>query len=155
MFEKKSDQQDSMQNNKAREFGYKVGNKLGLAHKLKKMQEWIDEYPKTTAFSLLAFVSLMSIMTMITDLTAKGDSQMDRFAFIEESESTFEMVREVQAKKKEEGNMLNTIGQTTIALKEEFDSLTALPAKSREDSARIYEISYKLNYIIKEINNSK
>lgn len=155
MFEKNKDQQDSKQNDKAREFGYKVGNKLGIAHKLQKMQEWIDEYPKTTAFSLLAFVSLMSIMTMVTDLTVKDDSQMDKFAFIEEVESSFEMMREVQAKKKEEENMLNTIGQTTIALKEEFDSLTALPAKSREDSARIYEISYKLNYIIKEINNSK
>lgn len=155
MFEKKNDQQDSKHKDKARDFGYKVGNKLGLAHKLQKMQEWIDDYPKTTAFSLLAFVSLMSIITMVTDLTAKDSSQTEKFTFIEETASTLAAMRKVQSEKEEEGKMLNAIGQTSIALKEELDSLTALPIKSSEDSARIYMICYKLNYIIKEINNSK
>lgn len=138
-------------NEKAREFGFRMGQRIRLSRWVQKMQQWVDQYPLSTAFSMIALVSLMSVLSIASDIVGRGSSEKETLAAIAQTSETIREMRRLQESKKEAGEMVNAIASTTLDLKERFDSLAALPHKTREDSLELVSIGYKLEYIIKEI----
>ena len=151
--DKYSDRRDDM-NRKAEDFGFRMGLKFRLAEKREKMQAWAEEYPLLTAFSTIAIAAAF-LMASVFPFFSVNESSIDEtsaFEVISETTNTLSSLHKAQAGKTENRELYNAIAQSTIDLKEEFDSLVALQNKSHEDSMRIMFVGYRLKQILNEIS---
>lgn len=141
---------------KARRFGYRIGMKLKLDEKRRRLQGWAEKHPTGTAFALLTIVSLFVVLSFSTEyflsssLSAPPKEEMAAFRQVSNNLSS---MRSIQKGKEENAMDLNAVAVSAISLKEQFDSIAGIEHKSHEDSARLYAIGYKLQSILKEIND--
>lgn len=143
---------------KARDFGYSIGKKLKLYEKRKMLQGYAERHPTGTAFTLISIVSLLVVLSFSTEYflsPSLSGSPKEELATLSQVSSNLSSMRSIQKGKQNNAMELNALAVSTINLKEEFDSLASIEHKSHEDSARLYAIGYKLNFILKEINNGK
>lgn len=143
---------------KARNFGFRIGRKLGLYERTRKLQGYAEKHPTGTAFALISIVSLLVVISFSTEyfLTpSESDPPRQELAAFNQVSSNLSAMRSIQKGKQNNAMELNALAVSTINLKEEFDSLASIEHMSHEDSARLYAIGYKLNFILKEINNGK
>ena len=141
-------------NRKAEAFGFSLGKKLKLAEKRAKMQAWVEKYPLQAAFTTIALAAIFLISSLFPLFSFKDDSlnAATPIEVIHETTNTLSSLHTAQAGKAENREIYNAIGQATIDLKEEFDSLVALRDKSHEDSMRIMFVGYRLKQILNEIS---
>lgn len=143
---------------KARIFGYRIGKKMKLNEKAGRLQGYAEKHPTGTAFALIAIVSLFVVLSFSSEYFLSpsiGNPTKEEMAAFNKVSSNLSTMRSIQKGKQDNAMELNALAVSTINLKEEFDSLSNIEHKSREDSARLYAIGYKLKIILNEINNSK
>ena len=140
-------------NRKAADFGFNIGVKLKLAQKREKMQAWAEEYPIISAFATItiAAVFLLTSAFPLFPVNDDGIKETSAFDVIEETSNTLSSLHKAQAGKAENRELYNAIALSTIDLKEEFDSLVALPHKTHEDSMRIKFVGFRLKQILNDI----
>ncbi|WP_297674816.1 hypothetical protein [uncultured Bacteroides sp.] len=131
-----------------------IGTKYRLAARIRLANAWATKHPKRT----LAFV----LMGNIWISGAKQDQSNEleelnesNISMVSNMEPLFTGFHTIQANKDIQRNRLMDLVAQGQELREELDSMIAVPHKSRMDSTRIIQRYRQLENIVKSLNNNE
>lgn len=131
----------------------RVGTKYRLAARIRKANAWATKHPKRTfacvvGTLLLALVGNIAFSGMNTE---RRESQVDVIANME---PLFTGFRTIQANKDRQRQTLLELTAQGETLRQELDSLIAIPHKTHGDSIRIIQSYRQLENIVKSLKDN-
>lgn len=130
-----------------------VGTKYRFAARIRKANAWATKHPKrtfacVTGTLLLALVGNIAFSSMSTK---RQDPQVDMIANME---PLFIGFRTIQANKDRQRQTLFELTAQGGKLRQELDSLIAIPRKTHGDSIRIIQSYRQLENIVKSLKDN-
>ena len=138
-----------------------IGTKYRLAARIRLANAWATKHPKRT----FAYVTGTLAFVLMGNIWISGAKQDQSNELEELNESNISMVSNmeplftgfhtIQANKDIQRNTLMDLVVQGQELREELDSMIAVPHKSRMDSTRIVQRYRQLENIVKSLNNNE
>ena len=123
-----------------------VGTRYRLAGRIRLANIWARKHPKRTFFLLASTVAIDS-MTL-------SDKREPDVSSIAQLEPIFSGFRTIQTNKSVHRSTLTKLTHEGQLLREELDSLIAIPRKSHQDSIHIVQSYNRLESIVKSLQNN-
>ena len=123
-----------------------IGTRYRLAARIRLANRWAAKHPKTTFAGVAGTMLLLLVSTVAIDSGNGKQSEPDV--------SSIQGFRTIQANKDIHRNVLTDMTVKGQKLRNELDSMIAIPVKSREDSLRIILKYRQLENIVKSIKNN-
>lgn len=131
-----------------------IGTKYRLAARIRLANAWARKHPKRTCACVVGTLSFLLAVTVTLDGMRPNDGQEPDISAIASMEPLFSGFRTIQANKGVQRQTLLELAAEGQVLREELDSMIALPHKSRADSVRIVRQYGKLESIVKSLKNN-
>ena len=131
-----------------------IGTKYRLAARIRLANAWARKHPKRTCACVVGTLSFLLAVTVTLDGMRPNDGHEPDISAIASMEPLFSGFRTIQANKGVQRQTLLELAAEGQALREELDSMIALPHKSRADSVRIVRQYGKLESIVKSLKNN-
>lgn len=135
-----------------------IGTKYRLAARIRLANAWATKHPKRTfayVTGTLAFVLVGNIWISGANVDSSNELNEANQNLISNMESLFTGFHTIQANKDIQRNTLMDLVVQGQELREELDSMIAVPHKSRMDSTRIVQRYRQLENIVKSLNNNE
>ena len=129
-----------------------VGTKYRLAGRIRLANIWARKHPRRTfAYVTGALFFLLASTVAIDSMTLSDKREPDVAVGLE---AVFAGFRTIQANKSIHRSTLTELTQEGQQLREELDSLIAIPRKSHQDSIHIVQSYNRLESIVKSLQNN-
>lgn len=131
----------------------KVGTKYRLAARIRKANSWATKHPKRT----FAYVVGTLLLALIGNIIFSGMSttrQEPQVGMIANMEPLFTGLRTIQANKDRQRQTLLDLTAQGEKLRQELDSMIAIPRKTHGDSIRIIQSYRQLENIVKSLKDN-
>lgn len=135
-----------------------IGTKYRLAARIRLANAWATKHPKRTfayVTGTLAFVLVGNIWISGANVDSSNELNEANQNLISNMEPLFTGFHTIQANKDIQRNTLMDLVVQGQELREELDSMIAVPHKSRMDSTRIVQRYRQLENIVKPLNNNE
>jgi len=135
-----------------------IGTKYRLAARIRLANAWAIKHPKRTfayVTGTLAFVLMGNIWISGANVDSSNELNGVNRNLISNMEPLFSGFHTIQANKDIQRTTLMDLVAQGQELREELDSMIAVPNKSRIDSARIIQRYRQLENIVKSLNNNE
>jgi len=135
-----------------------IGTKYRLAARIRLANAWAIKHPKRTfayVTGTLAFVLMGNIWISGANVDSSNELNEANRNLISNMEPLFSGFHTIQANKDIQRTTLMDLVAQGQELREELDSMIAVPNKSRIDSARIIQRYRQLENIVKSLNNNE
>lgn len=130
-----------------------IGTRYRLSARIRLANIWAAKHPKTTFAGVAGTMLLLLVSTVAID-SGNGKQSEPDVSSITNMEPVFQGFRTIQANKDIHRNVLTDMTVKGQKLRNELDSMIAIPVKSREDSLRIILKYRQLENIVKSIKNN-
>ena len=130
-----------------------IGTRCHLAARIRLANRWAAKHPKATFAGVAGTLLLLLVSTVAIDSGKDRHGETD-ISTIASMEPVFSGFRTIQANKDIHRNTLLDMTVKGQLLRNELDSMIAIPVKSREDSMRIILKYRQLENIVKSIKNN-
>lgn len=130
-----------------------IGTRYRLAARVRLANLWASRHPKRTFLLVVGSLLAITAGTIAIDSERTG-TRMPGMGMIADMTPVFSGFRTIQSNK---DIHLHTLQELTIAgqeIREELDSMIAIPRKSHADSVNIIRSYRRLENIVKFINNN-
>lgn len=125
-----------------------VGTKYRLAN------IWARKHPRRTFAYVTGSLVFLLVSTVAIDSMTLSDKREPDVSSIAQLEPVFAGFRTIQANKSIHRSTLTELTQEGQQLREELDSLIAIPRKSHQDSIHIVQSYNRLESIVKSLQNN-
>ena len=135
-----------------------IGTKYRLAARIRLANAWAIKHPKKTfayVVSSLLFLLVGNLWISGTKNDPSNELSDSNISMVSNMEPLFSGFHTIQANKDIQRNTLIDLVAQGQELREELDSMIAVPNKSRIDSARIIQRYRQLENIVKSLNNNE
>ena len=135
-----------------------IGTKYRLEARIRLANAWAIKHPKRTfayVTGTLAFVLMGNIWISGANVDSSNELNEANRTLISNMEPLFSGFHTIQANKDIQRTTLMDLVAQGQELREELDSMIAVPNKSRIDSARIIQRYRQLENIVKSLNNNE
>ena len=129
-----------------------VGNRFRLGGRIRLTNRWARKHPRRTFACVVGSLAFLLTGNRETDEAAwTGTESLNGIALVE---PMFQGFRTIQANKNVHRTTLMELTGRGQKLREELDSLIALPRKSHADSIRIVQRYQQLEHIVQSLKNN-
>lgn len=133
-----------------------IGTKYRLAARIRLANAWAIKHPKRTFAYVTGTLALVLIGNLgISGAKADSSDKLNESNMITNMEPLFTGFRTIQVNKDIQRTTLMDLVAQGQELREELDSMIAVPNKSRMDSTRIVQRYRQLENIVKSLNNNE
>lgn len=135
-----------------------IGTKYRLAARIRLANAWATKHPKRTfayVVSSLLFLLMGNLWISGTNINSSEELNEANQNLISNMEPLFTGFHTIQANKDIQRNTLMDLVVQGQELREELDSMIAVPHKSKSDSTRIIQRYRQLENIVKSLNNNE
>ena len=133
-----------------------IGTKYRLAARIRLVNAWAVKHPKWTFAYVTGTLALVLIGNLgISGAKADSSDKLNESNMITNMEPLFTGFRTIQVNKDIQRTTLMDLVAQGQELREELDSMIAVPNKSRMDSTRIVQRYRQLENIVKSLNNNE
>lgn len=141
-----------------------IGTKYRLAARIRLANVWAVKHPKRTFAYVVGFLLFVLVGNIwISSINVDSSNSSNELSELNESnvsmitnmEPLFTGFRTIQANKDIQRNTLMDLVAQGQELREELDSMIAVPNKSKSDSTRIIQRYRQLENIVKSLNNNE
>ena len=123
-----------------------VGTKYRLAGRIRLANIWARKHPRRTFAYVTGSLVFLLVSTVAIDSMTLSDKREPDVSSIAQLEPVFAGFRTIQANKSIHRSTLTELTQEGQQLREELDSLIAIPRKSHQDSIQFDEHERKFTY---------
>jgi len=130
-----------------------IGTRYRLAARVRLANSWASRHPRRTFLIVVGSLLAITAGTVAID-SRRTEAQLPGMDVIADMEPVLNGFRTIQAGKEAH---LHTLQELTFAgqeIREELDSMIAIPHKTRSDSLHIIQSYRRLENIVKFINNN-
>ena len=130
-----------------------IGTRYRLAARVRLANLWASRHPKRTFLLVVGSLLAITAGTIAID-SSRTETQLSGMGVMADMEPVFSGFRTIQSNK---DIHLHTLQELTLAgqkIREELDSMIAIPHKTRSDSLHIIQSYRRLENIVKFINNN-
>ena len=131
-----------------------VGTRYRLAERIRLANIWARKHPKRTFAYVTGSLVFLLVSTVAIDSMTLSDKREPDVSSIAQLEPVFAGFRTIQANKSIHRSTLTELTQEGQQLREELDSLIAIPRKSHQDSIHIVQSYNRLESIVKSLQNN-
>lgn len=139
-----------------------VGNRFRLGGRIRLANRWARKHPRRTFACVVGSLAFLLAGNIAGDVLLTGNRETDEAAWtgteslngIALVEPMFQGFRTIQANKNVHRTTLMELTDRGQKLREELDSLIALPRKSHADSIRIVQRYRQLEHIVQSLKNN-
>lgn len=139
-----------------------VGTRYRLAGRIRLANIWARKHPRRTFACVVGSLAFLLAGNIAGDVLLTGNRETDEAAWtgteslngIALVEPMFQGFRTIQANKNVHRTTLMELTDRGQELREELDSLIALPRKSHADSIRIVQRYRQLEHIVQSLKNN-
>ncbi len=135
-----------------------IGTKYRLAARIRLANAWATKHPKRTfayVVSSLLFLLVCNLGINGTKSDPSNELNESNINMVSNMEPLFTGFHTIQANKDIQRNTLMDLVTQGQELREELDSMIAVPHKSKSDSTRIIQRYRQLENIVKSLNNNE
>ena len=133
----------------------KAGERLRLAGRIRLANIWARKHPKRTFACVTGVLSLLLVCSLVTGNDRPDNVDEQDISAIASMEPLFQGFRTIQSNKGLHRATIQELADSGRAIRQELDSLIAMPKKSHGDSLRIVRQYRRLENIVKFINNGE
>ena len=116
---------------------------------------WARKHPKRTFACVTGVLSLLLVCSLVTGNDRPDNVDEQDISAIASMEPLFQGFRTIQSNKGLHRATIQELADSGRAIRQELDSLIAMPKKSHGDSLRIVRQYRRLENIVKFINNGE
>jgi len=131
-----------------------VGTKYRLAGRIRLANIWARKHPRRTFAYVTGSLFFLLASTVLIDGIGLQNNREPDVSSIAQLEPVFAGFRTIQANKSIHRSTLTELTQEGQQLREELDSLIAIPRKSHQDSIHIVQSYNRLESIVKSLQNN-
>lgn len=139
-----------------------VGNRFRLGGRIRLANRWARKHPRRTFACVVGSLAFLLAGNIAGDVLLTGNRETDEATWtgteslngIALVEPMFQGFRTIQANKNVHRTTLMELTGRGQKLREELDSLIALPRKSHADSIRIVQRYQQLEHIVQSLKNN-
>ena len=128
-----------------------VGNRFRLAGRIRLANRWARKHPRHTFACVVGSLAFPPAGKPADEAAWTGTESLNGIALVE---PMFQGFRTIQANKNVHRTTLMELTGRGQKLREELDSLIALPRKSHADSIRIVQRYQQLEHIVQSLKNN-
>ena len=133
----------------------KAGERLRLVGRIRLANIWARKHPKRTFACVTGVLSLLLVCSLVTGNDRPDNVDEQDISAIASMEPLFQGFRTIQSNKGLHRATIQELADSGRAIRQELDSLIAMPKKSHGDSLRIVRQYRRLENIVKFINNGE
>ena len=133
----------------------KAGERLRLVGRIRLANIWARKHPKRTFACVTGVLSLLLVCSLVTGNDRPDNVDEQDISAIASMEPLFQGFRTIQSNKGLHRATIQELADSGRAIRQELDSLIAMPKKSHGDSRRIVRQYRRLENIVKFINNGE
>lgn len=133
----------------------KAGERLRLVGRIRLANIWARKHPKRTFACVTGVLSLLLVCSLVTGNDRPDNVDEQDISAIARMEPLFQGFRTIQSNKGLHRATIQELADSGRAIRQELDSLIAMPKKSHGDSLRIVRQYRRLENIVKFINNGE
>ena len=131
-----------------------VGPRYRLPGRIRLANIWAKKHPKRTFAYVTSFLLFLMVGTVLMDTVRMEDTHEPDVSTIASMEPLFEGFRTIQVNKNVHRSTLMELTEKGQFLREELDSLIAIPRKSHQDSIHIVQSYNRLESIVKSLKHN-
>ena len=131
-----------------------IGTRYRLAGRIRLANIWARKHPKRTFAYVTGSLFFLLASTILIDGIGQQNNREPDVSSIAQLEPVFAGFRTIQANKSIHRTTLTELTHEGQLLREELDSLIAIPRKSRQDSIHIVQSYNRLESIVKSLQNN-
>ena len=131
-----------------------VGTRYRLAGRIRLANIWARKHPRRTFAYVTGSLFFLLASTVAIDSMTLSDKREPDVSSIAQLEPVFAGFRTIQANKSIHRTTLTELTHEGQLLREELDSLIAIPCKSHQDSIHIVQSYNRLESIVKSLQNN-
>ena len=129
-----------------------IGIRWRLAARIRLANAWATRHPRR----VFAYVTGTLFLLLIGSILSSGkETEEPEVSIIAGMGSMFNGFHTIQANKERHCTTLMELVTDGLSIREELDSLIAVPHKTRGDSIRIIKRYKQLEHIVKSLNNNE
>lgn len=133
----------------------KAGERLRLVGRIRLANIWARKHPKRTFACVTGVLSLLLVCSLVTGNDRPDNVDEQDISAIASMEPLFQGFRTIQSNKGLHRATIQELADSGRVIRQELDSLIAMPKKSHGDSLRIVRQYRRLENIVKFINNGE
>lgn len=133
----------------------KAGERLRLVGRIRLANIWARKHPKRTFACVTGVLSLLLVCSLVTGNDRPDNVDEQDISAIASMEPLFQGFRTIQSNKGLHRATIQELADSGRTIRQELDSLIAMPKKSHGDSLRIVRQYRRLENIVKFINNGE
>lgn len=133
----------------------KAGERLRLVGRIRLANIWARKHPKRTFACVTGVLSLLLVCSLVTGNDRPDNVDEQDISAIASMEPLFQGFRTIQSNKGLHRATIQELADSGRAIRQELDTLIAMPKKSHGDSLRIVRQYRRLENIVKFINNGE
>ena len=133
----------------------KAGERLRLVGRIRLANIWARKHPKRTFACVTEVLSLLLVCSLVTGNDRPDNVDEQDISAIASMEPLFQGFRTIQSNKGLHRATIQELADSGRTIRQELDSLIAMPKKSHGDSLRIVRQYRRLENIVKFINNGE
>ena len=133
----------------------KAGERLRLVGRIRLANIWARKHPKRTFACVTGVLSLLLVCSLVTGNDRPDNVDEQDISAIASMEPLFQGFRTIQSNKGLHRATIQELAESVRAIRQELDSLIAMPKQSHGDSLRIVRQYRRLENIVKFINNGE
>ena len=131
-----------------------VGTRYRLAGRIRLANIWARKHPKRTFAYVTGSLFFLLARTVLIDGVGQQNNREPDVSSIAQLEPVFAGFRTIQANKSIHRSTLTELTHEGKLLREELDSLIAIPRKSHQDSIHIVQSYNRLESIVQSLQNN-
>ena len=131
-----------------------IGTKYRLAGRIRLANIWARKHPRRTFAYVTGSLFFLLASTVFIDGIGQQNKREPDVSSIAQLEPIFAGFRTIQANKSVHRTTLSELTREGQLLREELDSLIAIPRKSHQDSIHIVQSYNRLESIVKSLQNN-
>lgn len=133
----------------------KAGERLRLVGRIRLANIWARKHPKRTFACVTGVLSLLLVCSLVTGNDRPDNVDEQDISAIASMEPLFQGFRTIQSNKGLHRATIQELADSGRAIRQELDSLIAMPKKSHGDSLQIVRQYRRLENIVKFIKNGE
>lgn len=133
-------------------FVQKLNNLLRFSGRIRLANQWARHHPKR----LMSLYAVIAVILLVVNLIPNGNHKQQSFddlgfSSLQNVGLTFDRLKDYEIRQEQIRSEIGKLGQSSLNIVNEIDSLMALQDKSRSDSIRIFDLYSILD---KNLNNN-
>ena len=133
----------------------KAGERLRLVGRIRLANIWARKHPKRTFACVTGVLSLLLVCSLVTGNDRPDNVDEQDISAIASMEPLFQGFRTIQSNKGLHRATIQELADSGRAIRQELDSLIAMPKKSHGDSLQIVRQYRRQENIVKFIKNGE